>query len=107
MSNALDDLIAAVEAGEAPPIYGRADPCGLGQGRIYLQDAFNGSLDAARALHEAALPQWDWSIHDCQAFLRTGSADYDDEVVVEGINAEPARAWLLAILRAMKEGKDA
>lgn len=64
--------------------------------------ADRGSLDAARALHEEVLPEWDWSLHGgCQAILRKGSADYDDEVVVEGLHQVSARAWLLSILSAL------
>lgn len=61
--------------------------------------AFNGSLDAAKALHEALLPGWEWgrmvSHGTMVVATKTGryqsySADADN----------PARAWLLATLRA-------
>jgi len=60
--------------------------------------AYHGSLDAAKALHDAVLPGWTWRIMGtgwCELFGPDG----------EGINGcahnEPARAWLAAILKAL------
>ena len=59
--------------------------------------AYKGSLDAAKALHDAVLPGWRWEggsgglfdVWDDPAEPYKGSSDI------------PARAWLLAILRAL------
>ena len=119
MSNALDDLIAKVEAGEdvcfadVECCFIRADTTQYPVAVDYAILAYRGSLDAAKALHEAALPGWGWTItNDGFAQLDmdwqddTREPEYD-EVVKEARSDTPARAWLIAILRAMKEGKDA
>jgi len=94
--DALMALRDKVKAGKGPPIYGRSDPCGLARGRMHLGSAFNGSLDAAKALHDAVLPGVSWGVGDARAgvYVAGGylSVEADDN---------PARAWLLAILEAL------
>lgn len=72
--------------------------------------AFNGSLDAAKALHEALLPGWRVEdMHqkfDGSAFRRLGKWQVciervKDFVEVSSMDHSPARAWLLAILTAL------
>lgn len=86
------------------------------------KSAYHGSLDAAKALHEAVLPGWDWGLRrhaDTEGdgyFAWATSADFrvdhyhaggkDREKVTSGLretgdNDAPARAWLIAILRAL------
>jgi hypothetical protein len=115
----LDKLIAAVEAGEWPwPHIGSGggnDQHGKINGvdaRIFRhgRDAYHGSLDAALRLHEALLPEWEF-------WLKQSHDEFSCAVAWDGIwhamiRAEadtPARAWLLAILRALqaKEARDA
>ena len=62
------------------------------------EKAFEGSLDAAKALHEALLPGWDWVIGRTNDGL-TVHANVGNEA--EAFDDCPARAWLLAILRAL------
>ena len=66
----------------------------------YGGDAFRGSLDAAMALHESLLPEWEVSI-----YFDIGGAEVDlggPGMRSESGKAEtPARAWLLAILEAL------
>jgi hypothetical protein len=74
-------------------------------------EAFNGSLDAAKALHEAVLPGW--AVHRVgsrhggvwEADLMQLDADgwHNAETCMRSKvwNADPARAWLLAILDAL------
>jgi len=62
--------------------------------------AFNGSLDAAKALHEAVLPEWfyeikTWTSHLPQKSCVAVGNNY------KGTAKNPARAWLLAILEAL------
>ena len=62
-------------------------------------EAFNGSLDAAKALHDAVLPGWgwyiDWDNNTTVALNKLGKA-----VSYEGMASKPAAAWVAAILRA-------
>ncbi|WP_283177599.1 hypothetical protein [Gemmobacter sp. 24YEA27] len=109
---ALDDLIAAVEAGALPEAIFHG--CSVVSGHwayktgltaeqrnsVFL--AYNGSLDAAKALHEALLSK------DCHFNLMEDedAGGYQAEVylnrwIYAGLSC-PARAWLLAILRAYR-----
>lgn len=72
-------------------------------------DAFDGSLDAAKALHEAVLPGWGWHIRQdgdgCYA-----SCLYPKHSLVtpgSGESDNPARAWLIATLKALAAQEDA
>ena len=60
--------------------------------------AFDGSLDASKALHEALLPGYDWIIGRTNDGL-TVHANVGSEA--EAFDDCPARAWLLAILTAL------
>lgn len=106
--DAIDKLIAAVEAGgDWPPLDDLWKSMGLGDGhRVGL--AYNGSLDAALALHNALLPGW-------VAKLSAGGAgagvtkwhctveDWNEGTELHGDNQpSTARAWLLAILKAYR-----
>ena len=66
-------------------------------------DAYNGSLDAAKALHEAVLPVRDYEIV-ARGNRRTVHV-YEkplDSFASTGVSLEStARAWLLAILEAL------
>lgn len=92
----LKDLIAAVERGEwrgdlPRPHALQTDLC---------WKAFSGSLDAARALHEALLPDAWWQIDSAVSatvYWFVGA----EPVVFDAEDDSPARAWLLAILRAL------
>lgn len=106
MTDALDKLIEAVEAGtHAEDIHWRVYAAAVG---VDLWDkaksAANGSLDAAHALHKAVLPEWDWDVNNW-----SGAGVHPPKGVegdwVFGNADTPARAWLLAILRAMKESE--
>lgn len=62
--------------------------------------AYMGSLDAAKALHEAVLPGWGWELHDngaCTVFDHEESFLY-----VVGNSDTPARAMLIAVLEGLK-----
>lgn len=101
----LDKLIEAVDAGwfamdVLPPVH-----------EVTAYDAFSGSLDAAKRLHDALLgPDWSVSIALGAAFWDVDITHYPyrdedrrpDWNVTAGPEQDPARAWLLAILRAVK-----
>lgn len=110
---ALDELIKAVEAGnmrfaEKAMIVLLLDDTRLNQ--KHMMKAYHGSLDAAKALHDALLPGCSqYSIITDPTCLcvkvawwpngLSGEACWQGEGWSEDI---PARAWLLAILRAYR-----
>ena len=61
--------------------------------------ASQGSLDAAKALHEAVLPGWEWNLGPSNAKVNP----YNGSPLKSwsGRADNPARAWLLAILEAL------
>jgi len=61
--------------------------------------ASQGSLDAAKALHEAVLPGWGWDI-SCMQLASVWDLECEGPVI-QGYAYYPARAWLLAILEAL------
>ena len=103
---ALADLIAKVEAGGSDQdvleaSYGVAEMTGSIGRYVYIIGAYDGSLDAAKLLHEAVLG-YDWHIDsfslDGDVVLRRGRP-IDRQYGFADM--DPARAWLLAILRAL------
>lgn len=101
-TEALRTLAVKVDAGEWPVdawshlriVY----PTQWNKIELNARKAFDGSLDAAKALHEEVLPGWDYCID---------SEDDGVAVFSDGINGvvahndNPARAWLLAIINAL------
>lgn len=94
-ANALDKLIEAVEAGKMP-MDGSSYKL-FGDGWLHVFDAYHGSLDAALALHETLLPGWMWLIDEDGGQVKETT---DDIFSASGKN--PARVWLLCILRAYR-----
>ena len=101
---ALAELIAKVEAGALS-----GDPKDHDLARIAAGDdgdwldiasAYTGSLDAAEALHEAVLPRWAAIVNTNGTAYLVGPAPYWERHTGCKENS-PARAWLLAILRAL------
>jgi hypothetical protein len=110
----LERLIAAVEAGalcqgdvlsleDGAMIDGALARAGADQALWEeVTMAMNGSLDAALRLHEALLPgSWyqisHWPMPN-MTLVRVGSFEGRDDI--------PARAWLLAILRALAKREE-
>jgi hypothetical protein len=105
---ALKELAEKVEAGgKLPDAYTARDAIG-GDDELtnVAADAYNGSLYAAKALHKAVLPGWGWQHGSLivtgrpNAFLYRPAPDDADWIVHWATADTPARAWLLAILRA-------
>jgi hypothetical protein len=74
-----------------------------------VEDSYNGSLDAAKALHEEVLPDWSnvdiiWSSTPLTSTWRVTMSD--GRRVAKASNANPARAWLIAILKALIAGEN-
>lgn len=118
MTDALTRLADAVEAGTIGQFRNLDSELGNGNG-IHGKRAYNGSLDAAKALHEAVLPGWHVTSL-CQLWDVTTSGEYigigndwsielhhsNGDVRPHGACAtsnDPARAWLLAVIRAMAQ----
>jgi len=102
---ALTELIEKVEAGEE--VTARAASRVWPKGYAHAVNAGTGSLDAALALHEAVLPgcpvliDYIPSPNSCVVGVET-----PDEKNHEGRASTPARAWLLSILYALRDGGD-
>ena len=99
--NALDRLIEAVEAGVDDvnwfPISGHsAAKWG------YCQRAYEGSLDAALALHDALLSNRYWKLEEWDGAW-TAEIPFSALIKHEATDEHsPARAWLLAVLKAYR-----
>jgi hypothetical protein len=126
----LERLIAAVEAGalcqgdvlsleDGAMIDGALARAGADQALWEeVTMAMNGSLDAALRLHEALLPGWGWAVDwrddgFVMAWLspnlnRMSEAERATAPLVDERNysGKPARAWLLAILRALAKREE-
>lgn len=111
MSDALKRLIEAVEVGDES-VNNRAIEA-IPQWASLIIAAHRGSLDAAKALHDALLPGWRMRIEQAE-IVDHGDAftacvwpnDYTRREQVfrpSGEATDPARAWLLAVLRAYQQ----
>ena len=116
---ALQELLAKVDAGTVSHVGKKAkwpdfDFEGKGYGykvnenmaRACVSEnmarAYNGSLDAAKALHEAVLHEWEWQIGSEDAYLETGDPGKEWTFrTASADNIDPARAWLIAIIKAL------
>ena len=114
-TKALAELIAKVEAGEWQhtdwPTVEKGFWGNWNEAALHFQLAFNGSLDAAKALHEAVLPGWSPSVgqnaHHGYWFATVMRAENGTIAAdTTGTGPCPARAWLLAILRALHAQAD-
>lgn len=96
MTDALTRLADAVESGTATTM-GFEDAGFDGWAEL----AYFGSLDAAKALHEAVLPGWEWHLGPSNAKIYP----YNGSPLKSwsGMADTPARAWLLAIIRALAQ----
>lgn len=112
MTNALTRLADAVDAGTATEFQFYTFRDGL-SGTIkeskMMTRAYKGSLDAAKALHEAVLPGWiaKPQIGGAGAGVTVWHCTIEDwdsgqEIAADNL-PDPARAWLLAILRALAQ----
>lgn len=112
----LADAIYLIENGEFPA---DASASSMGLGAVSqahglpvikrMYEAFSGSLDGALALHEAILPRW-----QARPIIGAAGAEvtcwhctvehWDDAHEIHAYNhPSPARAWLLAILYAVRD----
>lgn len=100
-------LIEAVDAGTATAYdFGLLFPLATNFEHTNAWDAYRGSLDAAKRLHDALLPGWDWTMHgNGQAALwPPGTIEEQNAGCIEvDVEGWPSRALLLAILRALEQ----
>jgi hypothetical protein len=109
---ALKALKAKVEAGEYDHRAFRAvwpfseGPEDIGSHAIYAMKG--NSLDAAKALHEAVLPGWQYTVYSDSVEVTKTRREGDYEFINrhDGDADFPARAWLLAILSALIEQEE-
>jgi hypothetical protein len=105
MTDALTRLADAVEAGTLKPV----DLVMLKPNEhAQAWKAYHGSLDAAKALHDAELPAMFWNMghldHPSLGYACTvADGHFADSTSWRGYAMTPARAWLLAILRALAQ----
>lgn len=99
----LEDLLHRIESNEH--LSWRAFWClSDDEPAIWAREAYDGSLDSAKKLHEAMLPGWEWMLHDdgCAAvFVPSDIVGGRDRFA--GNAADVARAWLIAIIDALIE----
>ena len=100
---ALTELRDRVRVGECPMWTQITGGIGLRPDNRHLSfyEAFNGSLDAAKALHEAVLPGWRWALTRDTANVYLTDRPYDGFIHSGSCDGKPARAWLLAIIAAL------
>lgn len=100
MTTELDRLIEAVEAGEGNRNDGTLYRL-FGDSWVHAWDAVDrDSIDAAVALLEALLPGWNWGRSYSRMFVEQGDS------VFSARGPNPARALLLATLRAYRSTRD-
>lgn len=106
---ALDALIDAVDRGEFPVTWDELNMAGVAHNsyglpcRGYAWSAYNGSLDAAKALHDALLPGWRVEVFNIDGEVVLRRSRPIDRAYGEAMwCGEVARAWMLAILRAYR-----
>ena len=101
---ALQDLLAKVEAGEYDAKFNgfcdQWEKCFPVGSYSDGWQAYKGSLDAAKALHEAVLPgEWVWTFKhaDNCSLYKSDLTEWASAACI----GNPARAWLTAILKAL------
>tara|TARA_R110000851_G_scaffold288046_1_gene442121 strand:+ start:266 stop:616 length:351 start_codon:yes stop_codon:yes gene_type:complete len=107
---ALQELLAKVEAGDCNGVsdavqgmYPNDIGFSLTPEALTILNAYNGSLDAAKKLHDAVLPDWHFNIsseaNGNGYVVALTDAYWIDRSLGCAIN--PARTWLIAIIKAL------
>lgn len=96
-TQALRDLLVKVEAGEAGwnRLATIAEDALPPREAALAATAYRGSLDAAKALHDAVLPGWGFAVTQVGANIEGPTEFYSDDA------NNPARAWLIAVIKAL------
>ena len=98
-------LAERVEAGETSVVLQYALTREFGNESDLIESAINGSLDAAKTLHDAVLPGWIYTINWYRPTMKLSAEVYvaetgGTEKDFRGASETPAAAWVAAILRA-------
>lgn len=98
---ALQDLLAKIEAGKWDCNFPNKGMAGLRSAARYrlAAKAYDGSLDAAKALHEAVLPEFEYGYDGSLAWVKLPGLRTSYRHDSRGDYT--ARAWLCAILKAL------
>ena len=104
---ALEALLEKIENGEADEAQGVAKQIASAardSGNTFphhlVMKAYSGSLDAAKKLHEAVFLGWEWRLGLSNAVIWLVNGK-DGAPRHSGMSHIAARAWLIAILRAL------
>lgn len=105
MTTDLDRLIEAVEAGIV--LFPTNFPLDFPK-RLWVLRANDGSIDAAAKLLEALLPGWGWhcGVYGARVWEFPGDEWHPDRRQDVDLPFSPARALLLATLRAYRSTKE-
>lgn len=98
---ALEALLVKVQAGDESVFhFAKVYPVGCKK-NDWMHAAHNGSLDAANALHEAVLGvRFNYSIQKDRASVMTWAHTIEGKII-SAESSNPARAWLIALLKAL------
>ena len=100
---ALKELLAKLESGAHWSGHDVKEALGQHLQKRYWE-ALSGSLDAAKALHEAVLPDWLFKIaqlHNGTIYGRLVHSVSGESIYSDRKTKDPARAWLIAILKSL------
>jgi len=105
------ELREAVERGQWPVAFNDELPLKIQTVAELAEDAYHGDLNAAKALHEAVLPGWTLDAFGQRAggwVATLGRRDSKTPVPAPSamVRDTPARAWLLAVLKALEAQED-
>jgi hypothetical protein len=111
--DALTNLLAKIEAGNRITYDDTDRVCSILIPKATMVDAsmfkeacMGDSLDAAKALHDVVLGiGFNYSIHKDSASVMTWAHTVEGKTI-NAYNASPARAWLIAILKALIAGEN-
>jgi len=105
---ALSALLERVEAGRFPETWHDIANAGVSVGSFgnaksgYAWLAFNGSLNGAKMLHNILLSGWTWGCSERKDGPAMATVYHPDgRQSHRSYNDDPARAWLIAIIRAL------
>lgn len=97
---ALQELLDKIESGDDDIKFGEFDTC-FSRNAFSASIAHNGSLDAAKSLHDAVFPYADWSLCSDSHCVITDQIFPFSVMGVGQSPMKPARAWLIAIIKAL------
>lgn len=99
---ALIELLGKVEAGEWGHRRSTFKLAGFGDGMcVDMVRAYNGSLDAAMAMHEAVLPNRYWNMAEFDGAWTVQIPVSTFKRYEATSEHNPSRAWLIAIIKAL------